>query len=317
MKADENAIGGFRNSLESLILRSTRFYTSKTPLKRGRVRIFQAAQGLCSNILRQEKIRTKFGFPLVITYSKDVNDSTYFLGEYEPFLSSVVAAVLRPGDTCVDVGANFGWYSILFSHIVGPSGSVHAFEPVPVTFEQLKENAALLGTDSQLRINGLALGDEEKELTINMFPIGFGYSSIADLGRADAMPVACRMTTFDQYRRVNLPDTEVDFVKADIEGAELLFFKGARSLFEQERPPIMLIEMSPELDSAFGYEPNDLLGLIEGRAAYRFYKADEMHGTLVPFDRFGARETANVFCFPKTGFEDRLDGLAEKFIKNA
>lgn len=320
MKADEKVSAGkseLRNSLESFILRSVRFYTSNTPIKRGRGRIFQAAHNLCANIPRRERILTKFGFPLVITYSKNVNDSTYFLGEYEPGLSAVVAAVLRPGDTCLDVGANFGWYSLLFSHIVGASGEVHAFEPVPATFRQLTENASLLGPDSKLQINNLALGEEEKEITINTFPaLGHGYSSMSDLGRADAVPVVCQMTTFDEYRRSNLPDREVDFVKADIEGAELLFFQGAASLFTQSRPPIMMIEMSAELDRGFGYTPNDLLDLIESQAAYLFYKADEIKGTLIPFERFTRSEMANVFCFPKVGFEDRREALVGKFVKD-
>lgn len=50
----------------------------------------------------------------------------------------IARAILRPGDTVLDVGANAGQFTFVFSTLVGKSGSVHAFEPVGETFARLE-----------------------------------------------------------------------------------------------------------------------------------------------------------------------------------
>lgn len=312
---DKRGSLGVRQTIEAAFLKLIRFYTFNTPIKKGRHRIVGLAQGLCHDLPRRGRIKSKEGWPLDITYSRNANGAVYFLGEYEPELSAIVKGLLRSGDTCVDVGANFGWYTMLFSHLCGRNGAVHSFEPVPGALEQLKANVDLLGPRSNVRVNDLALGDREGEIQINTFEaLGLGFSSIADLGRTDAKPVACRMTTLDNYLAEKDPG-EVDFIKVDIEGAEMLLFRGAKTLFEQERPPMMMIEIVAELTARFGYSPNDLLSLIGGIANYNFFAADEMTGKMKKFDEFGPDDTgANVFCLPAGHFEDRVESIRERLI---
>ena len=63
-------------------------------------------------------------------------------GEWETGETAEFRSLLRPGDTVIDVGANVGWYTLLASSRVGPSGQVVAFEPVPSALAFLRENVA-------------------------------------------------------------------------------------------------------------------------------------------------------------------------------
>ena len=270
------------------------------------------AQSMCRNVPRRSIVRSTQGWPLDVTYSRNVNDGVFFFGEYEPGLSAIIKDLVEPGDTCFDIGANFGWYTMLFSHLCGKNGAVHSFEPVPGALRQLRANVELLGDDPNVTVNGLALGDQEGEITINTFEdLGLGYSSISDLGRDDAKPVTCRMTTLDQYFQEN-EIKNFSFLKADIEGAELMLFKGAEAVF-RERPPLMMIEISASLTACFDYSPNDLLDQISNMADYRFYTADEVSGSMMHFERFSPDDAGGyVFCLPVKGFENRVKRLSSR-----
>lgn len=212
--------------------------------------------------------------------------------------------LLKEGDVCFDIGANFGWYTTLFRKHCGAEGSVHAFEPVPVTFKELERNYQLMGKPENVFINNLALGDENKEISINLFKeLPTGHASLSQQGRNDAVSFQCRMITLDSYlEKQNIK--QVNFIKVDIEGAELLFLKGAKKLFQQEIPPIFLMEMALRQTENFGYKPNDLLRFISEHAEYDFYAADEIKGKLQKINEFADDDIgANVFCFPKEFME--------------
>ena len=63
-------------------------------------------------------------------------------GDYEQPVQQALASLARPGDVCYDIGANLGFFSILLGRLVGPTGVVHAFEPVPANADLVARNAA-------------------------------------------------------------------------------------------------------------------------------------------------------------------------------
>lgn len=235
--------------------------------------------------------------------------TVYFLGEYEKVLTEIVISILREGDACLDIGANFGWYTTLFHKYCG-GGEIHAFEPVPLIFEELAENYRLMGSPKNVFINNLALGEKAEELTINLFEgLPSGHASISDHGRKDAISFKCKVVTLDTYlEEKKVPD--VNFIKIDIEGAEMMFLKGAEKLFKQKVPPVLLMEMALEQTKNFGYQPNDLVDFIRERAAYDFYKVDEKNSKLVKIEGFEVDDIgANVFCLPIGHYPERFAAL--------
>jgi FkbM family methyltransferase len=299
-----------KGNIENLLLKTVRIYTSNTPIARGRHRAYIAALKLCKTLPETMLAETKDGRKFSVHLKTGMQTTVYFLGEYEKVLTEIVQALLREGDTCLDVGANFGWYTTIFHKYCGPSGEVHAFEPVPPTFRELEENYALMGSPANVVINNLALGEKADELTINLFEgLSSGHASMSDQGRADAISFKCDVVTLDSYlEERNVRD--VNFVKVDIEGAELMFLKGAERLFAQKTPPIWLMEMALQQTGNFGYVPNDLIGFMRSRAAYDFFKVDEPNAKLIKIEGFEDGDIgANVIAFPREAYKDRLASL--------
>lgn len=156
--------------------------------------------------------------------------------EYAYHLQKLVKA----GDTCIDIGANLGYYSRPLSKIVGTHGKVYAVEPVPVIGKVLRRN--LKGCHN-VEILPYALGEESRPITMsNSSALETGYFGTGQ-NRVDDSPMQ-QATTFEaQMRRGSELFAEVeriDFIKCDIEGYELHVMSEMRPLLEQHHPTILI-----------------------------------------------------------------------------
>lgn len=228
------------------LLKLVRFYTFNFPIDKGKGRIFNLAKSFSGNLPQNVVANTKDGRKMNISFRDWAEDMIYFLGTYEVFCTKTVSKHIKKGDVCFDVGANIGWYSTLFGKLVGASGEVHAFEPVPRTFADLERNVELNGSPSNIYLNNFGLGDEEKEMEIHFFPeLPTGHSSLAPKENHISEAIPVKIKTLDSYLTEH-KIKQVDFIKVDIEGAELMFLKGAEKLFEQKKLPVIFMEMALE-----------------------------------------------------------------------
>ena len=299
---------GLRPRVERAFLSLLRLYTFHTPIAKGKFRISDIALRLCKYPPERVEVPTKDGRRLYANLGTGIEGLLFFQGTYETALTEKVSMLVRDGDVCIDVGANFGWYTTLLRKLCGSSGAVHAFEPVPPIYDELVDNYRLMDSPPNVFLHNLALGDAPGEIEVNLFTgLSTGHASMSDRGRDDATAFKCKIVTFDSY----LSDRgigPVDFVKVDIEGAEILFLRGAGSLFEQEVPPIILMEMALEQTGNFGYKPDDLLRFMNERAPYHFYAVNEYTGTIKLITGFAPDDIgANVFCIPKGFYQDRTE----------
>src|SRR5262245_31453918 len=130
---------------------------------------------------------------------------------------------IKPGQRVLDVGANVGLYTLLFAKLVGPTGSVIAFEPGPVSCGLLRRNVAINGYNI-VTVENAAVSDRSGEVDLFVCRTGESDNRIAgtlvDHDARDRMRVRC--VTLDEC--VTEP---VDFIKIDVQGAEFLVLRGA------------------------------------------------------------------------------------------
>jgi FkbM family methyltransferase len=187
-------------------------------------------------------------------------------------------ALIRPGDTIFDVGANVGQFAFIAAGIAGRRGAVHAFEPVPessLRLEQRVQNWPL----ANVVLNHLAVSDAEGTAEIHVPAGDLTQASLihhkesswakASMEQSIATQVVTTIT-LDAYRaRNDLPVPA--FIKCDVEGAELLALRGASEMLVVPTPPILFVEILPEWSRDFGYEPQDLLRFVEGHGYQVFH----------------------------------------------
>jgi FkbM family methyltransferase len=164
-------------------------------------------------------------------------------GTYEPELTAVFKAVLRPGDVFVDIGANEGYFSILSSRIVGSSGRVLAVEPQSRLQPVLKTNFA--ENQSTVELVPMALWDSVGQAALNLASdINTGSTSLlASKGRFKKQELV-RTTTLDALL-AHHGISKVRLLKIDAEGAEFPILRGAGELFTQRRVEVLSLDFHP------------------------------------------------------------------------
>jgi FkbM family methyltransferase len=182
----------------------------------------------------------------------------------EPEVQQALVDHLRPRMTFYDLGANIGFFSLMAARVVGPQGRVFSFEADPEIAARLRENLAR-NQFTHAQVVEKAVWSETS--TVSFSRVDPGTSPDRGLGHVSqnvsgAGSITVDAVSLDQFIASNpLPD----FLKCDVEGAELAVFEGAAKLLATKRP-ILLVEMhSPEnhralLDkfSALGYRCRNL-----------------------------------------------------------
>lgn len=139
---------------------------------------------------------------------------------------------LGTGDVALDIGANVGHYTCRMSELVGPTGRVVAFEPVPATFGVLTNNASRFPHQNVTLVNA-AVGDHVGQVGLTM-P---GGSDGGYLARVDPDgTLHCLVLTVDSLALPN----RVALVKIDAEGYEPRVLAGMSALLRRDRPVVVL-----------------------------------------------------------------------------
>lgn len=214
----------------------------------------------------------------------------------------VFLSLVRQGDVVLDIGANFGYYTLLFSHLAGAAGRVHAFEPVPPSFAKLAAHLARGRRFDNVALNECALAEEEGTVTLFVPGTDLGQASIArhSFGSwesaTDVVPHASRALTMDGYL-ASRGLASLSFVKCDVEGAELLVLRGARETLRRFAP-ILFLEVCPAWTASFGYEPPEIVRFLAGFGYRQFHLVREGLSPLQDPERdlAGLQGSANLLC---------------------
>ncbi len=143
---------------------------------------------------------------------------------------------LRPGMTVLDIGAHHGLYSLLSSKCVGRKGQVIAFEASPRECRRLGKHVRINGCDN-VRIEPCAAGGRPgvEDFYIVDGSCDWGNSLRAPAVTESTYKVRVEVRTVDDVLQ-SLGISRVDFIKLDVEGAELSVLHGASRLLERRRP---------------------------------------------------------------------------------
>lgn len=209
--------------------------------------LFRAYNHILRRINIEYDAKTYFGATLRCNLDDMIPRMIFYFGFWEPNNSALISSILQPGDVFVDVGANIGYYTLLASSLVGPSGKVISIEASPEIFAQLSKNVAA-NSNSNTRLLNLAASDVRGELLLyggTKWNRGATstviYNSDQKLeARVPAAPLD-EILLEEELKRVAL-------VKIDIEGGELPVLQRILDKLEYYSPDMkILVEMAPQV----------------------------------------------------------------------
>ncbi len=181
----------------------------------------------------------------------------------------VYLSFIRRGDIVLDLGANVGAHSVFFSHLVGSTGKVIAFEPLPVNLEALRRLVARRSRYENVEVVQAAVGNPDRGTTTATIRVPGSDATQASLvaqsagswsGQDEIHSMECPITSIDRHPAVRAV-SRVSFVKLDVEGAELFALRGAAATVARHHP-LIYCEIYRKWTAAFGYAPADLMELV-------------------------------------------------------
>ena len=225
---------------------------------------------------------------------------TLNFGNYESEELMLQASLIEDGFNVFDIGGNFGWYAL---HIAKrfPQAVVYSFEPIPSTFNYLNENI-LLNKLSNIKTFSYGLSDKEGKFNFYFDPTLSVNASLANVsGGVNVKPVECIVKRLDDTPEIR--DVRIDFIKCDVEGAELMTFRGGENCIKKNIP-VIFTEMLRKWTAKFNYNPNDIIDLL-GSMGYLCFVSEK--GKLKLFTRVkeDTKET-NYFFLHKEKHSDKI-----------
>lgn len=204
----------------------------------------------------------------------DVGFSTHMIsdGFWEFWLSRCFARHIRPGDTVLDVGANLGYYTLIAAELAGAQGRVIAIEPNPSVYSFLCDTISVNGFSSRVTALNAAIGGRQRETLAPFFvPNGEPKNGRFLMAGEDARRLSAVGEVFSvrTLHTVPVDSGRVDFIKIDVEGAELEVLASLAALMETHRPKIVC-----EVNFARGYGYDDVARFLGHGSELRYLDYD-------------------------------------------
>ena len=181
--------------------------------------------------------------------------------DFEPGEFAFLSKVVLPGQTVFDIGANIGFFSMVFSKLVGPEGRVVGFEPLPFLHERAAMSALENGF-SHCTIHNVALAKEHGTVALVYAPgspnwggafLSFDGSVLP--GHASVPVPTCPLSDFTK-------DGVPSLIKIDVEGGEHLVMANAIDLLKEARPIVVSEIHRAQLERVSGVTPSEYIGLF-------------------------------------------------------
>lgn len=201
-------------------------------------------------------------------------------GVFEPSETAFIVKTIKRGFHVCDVGANVGYFSLMFGALAGNSGKVWAFEPVSQIFGRLKSAITINKLDGVVHAFNNAVSNTNDQLYIecDLDSLNSGASHLTTETQGSNNKVV------EMVESVRLDDIllnqKVDFIKMDVEGAELLVLQGALNTLKRNKPQMLIEFNQNQLRSISSIDALDLAEYI-CQIGYKLHTIDA-NGDLIP-----------------------------------
>jgi FkbM family methyltransferase len=216
---------------------------------------------LLQDVIRKTVIQPALTMEMVI--AREIG--RHFPEGAEPHIQALLRRILRPGDTFVDVGANFGALSVAAANLIGPGGSVICFEPVPANFARLTKNLKQsMATKVTLVLDPRAIGAERGavEMHLNFWDGCHTIDATVNMGSRTGSLMVDQVTLDEALQHHQVQHVHV--LKVDVEGAELRVLAGASGLLRAGRIDAIVLEVCDPSEPGKADNAKQVAGLLEG-----------------------------------------------------
>ncbi|HXJ92349.1 MAG TPA: FkbM family methyltransferase [Terriglobia bacterium] len=199
---------------------------------------------------------------LMYVDTRDLSVGPSFLmgASWEPAITSLFDTFLKPGMTAVDVGANFGYFTLLAGTTVGPQGLVYSFEADPRNFEILRQNVSVNWLNDRVRTHHCAVLDSRRQIEFYKDEKFLGCSSlfVTQPDHPNFERVSIEARPLDE-----MVPGPVDFVKIDAEGSEPFILEGMRGVIGRSPQIKIVMEFNVASLKTAKVDPLNFIGRLE------------------------------------------------------
>lgn len=192
-----------------------------------------------------------FGYDFFVENSPWLAIHLYRNGVFEKSITNFVKSNVLAGQRVIDIGANIGYYTLLFSSLVGNSGTVFSFEPAPDNYKLLQQNITA-NKIKNTKSRNVAISDFNGKTKLYLSASNSGCHKITFMPNSKSVDIDVITLNYD----------DISLIKIDVEGAELDVLHGIESIINKCHP-ILIMEFEPQLLQQHGVKPSQVLSFIK------------------------------------------------------
>ena len=193
-------------------------------------------------------------------------------GRWESWIERAIRRLIKPGDRVIEVGANMGYYTLIMSSLVGPTGRLDAFEANPQMARLVRRSIGCnAGAAATVTLHEQIVADRAGVMQLYVSDRFGGAGNLVEHGWGmgeSTRKIECEAVRLDDL----FADQIIDFIRIDTEGAEILILNGALELLRRSPSIKLCIEWAVEMLASRGDLPA-LVATLEGMG-FRFWRVD-------------------------------------------
>ncbi len=213
--------------------------------------------------------------------------------QWEADLSQAFRHICGKDTVVVDVGANFGYFSVLAANLIGNigSGQIYAFEPNPKLAKLFRRNMEINWSIAPITLHEAAVTDNDGEVILHV-PESHG----ANASLSAPEEYICSSVTVPAVRLDDaIPeDIVVDLIKIDVEGHEASVLRGAQSIIARSPNLRLILEWSRKQMEQAEIDPEEIITLLDGFLPYRIEVGSGLYDHPETFDWLRQQDYTDV-----------------------